>query len=40
MVVEVESVVEVETQVSPDGFGGDNRVPVRGPLICNSGVIL
>jgi len=25
MVIEVESAIEVETQVSPDRFGGDNR---------------
>jgi len=30
MVVEVESAIEVEAQVSPDGFGGDNRAPYRG----------
>jgi len=25
MVIEVESAVKVETQVSPDGFGGDDK---------------
>jgi len=29
MVVEVKSAVKVKTQVLPDGFGRDNRAPVR-----------